>query len=140
MGKPAKKDTQQRLRALRKEYERTKARIRQVGFISQGSLIRRRLPCGNPNCRCHKSPEKLHGPYDQLSWKDKGKTVSRFLSPQHARLYRQWIDNRRTLTAIIDEMQAISRKAADCIQSIGNGNTKAPKHRKASKRPRHKRT
>ena len=140
MGKRATEDPQQRLRVLRTEYERTKARIRQVGFISLGSLIRRRLPCGNPNCRCHKDPAKLHGPYDQLSCKDKGKTVSRFLSPQHARLYRQWIANRRTLTAIVDEMQAISQQAGDCIQSLANADAKAPKHTDAGQRPRRKRT
>ena len=54
-------------------------------------------------------------PYYQLSWKEKGESVSRFLSPEELGLYREWIDNRRKLMAIADKMHDISQKARDCL-------------------------
>ena len=109
------KDLPQRFRTCIEQYEQVKARIGQVGFICEGSLTERRLPCGKKNCGCRTDPRRRHGPYYQLSWKEKGKTVSRYLPPEQAQLYREWIDNRRTLAALVKEMQALSRKAADYL-------------------------
>lgn len=121
------KEIRERLRACRKEYERVKARVGKLGFICKGSLLKRRLPCGNPNCRCHKDPAKLHGPYYQLSWKEKGKTVSCFLSPEMARTFQGWMQNRRILTAILDEMHAISRRAGDSMRAMQKRKSEAHK-------------
>lgn len=140
MSKPKPKNCQERLRACRKEYEQIKARIREVGFICEGSLVERRLPCGNPNCRCHKDPANLHGPYYQLSWKEKGKTRTRLLSPQEAQLYREWIDNRRQLVAIKDDMLAISETARNCILSSEIPKNTRPKGHKKSKASKKKTT
>lgn len=134
MKKRREKDIEQRLRNCRKEYERVKARIQKVGFIAKGTLVQQRLTCGNPNCCCHKDPGKLHGPYYYLSWKEKGKTVGRLLPPVKARLYRDWIDNRRTIAAIMEEMYTISRKAGDCILTIENQKRQRPKEAKKGKK------
>jgi len=101
------------LAAQRADYERAKAALRRLGFVFRGSLTVRRLPCGEPTCRCHADPKRLHGPYHQVSWKEGGKTVSRFLPATIVPSYREWVGNARTLQAIIDRMQRISRKAAD---------------------------
>src|SRR5256884_2696708 len=53
------------------------------------------------NCACATDRASQHGPYYQLSWKEKGKTVSRRLPAEHATLYRQWIANRQRLQSII---------------------------------------
>jgi hypothetical protein len=104
-------ELKQRLRQCQQEYRRIKARIGAVGFICEGSLVQRWMPCGKPNCRCSADPDQRHGPYWQLSWKEAGRTVSRRLSPEHARLYLQWIANRRELESLVRQMQAVSRKA-----------------------------
>jgi hypothetical protein len=96
---------------LRKEYAHLKARLREIGFICAGSLVERWMPCGKPNCACAGNRARWHGPYFQLSWKQKGKTVSRRLSPEHAALYRQWVANRQRLDTIIQQMQRVSQKA-----------------------------
>ena len=98
-------------RRYRQEYARLKARLREVGFICTGSLVERWMPCGKPNCACAQNPHRQHGPYFQLSWKEKGKTVSRRLSAEHATLYRQWITNRQCLEKIVQQMQRVSRQA-----------------------------
>ncbi len=126
---------QRRLQVCRKDYRRIKARIRQVGFICEGSLVERWTQCGKPNCRCRSDPKQRHGPYFQLSWKEKGKTLVRRLIPEHAQLYRQWIDNRRLLESIIDEMQAVSRRAGQCMLADRSGGDRLEPGGKA----RHKR-
>ena len=69
------------------------------------------MQCGKPRCACASDRARQHGPYYQLSWKEKGRTVSRRLSPEHAALYRQWIANRQRLQSIVDQMHGVSKKA-----------------------------
>jgi hypothetical protein len=73
------------------------AEIAELGFCLPGSLVARTSRCGNANCRCHREPDRLHGPY--LSWTRKinGKTVTRNLNAIQAERYRPWFDNARRL-------------------------------------------
>ena len=77
------------------------------------------MQCGKPNCACARDRASRHGPYFQLSWKEKGKTVSRRLSPEHATLYHQWVANRQRLESIIQKMQQVSRKARRHLLQAG---------------------
>ena len=99
------------LERLRADYEAATARLAEIGFTCEGSLIERYTSCKNPNCRCQ-DPDQRHGPYWQISWKQNGKTVSKILPADDAALYQEWIANRRALEAILDEMRDISRHAA----------------------------
>ena len=112
MGKPRnKQQLHKNLEKSRKEYERVKTRIRTIGFICEGSLVERWTVCGKPNCPCRTDLNLRHGPYYQISWKEKGKTVSYRLSPEEAKLYQQWIENRQELNTILHKMKVVSRKA-----------------------------
>ena len=102
---------QERLRHYRREYARLRARLREIGFICEGTLVERWMQCGKPGCACASNRARQHGPYYQLSWKEKSKTVSRRLSPEHAALYRQWIANRQRLQSIVEQMHGVSKKA-----------------------------
>ena len=93
---PAGLPVHRELERLSADYEATKARLAEVGFTCEGSLIERYTTCNNANCRCS-DPEQRHGPYWQLSWKQAGKTVSKLLSAEDAALYQEWIANRRRL-------------------------------------------
>lgn len=109
--KTAERQRREQLRQCRSQYARLKARLRAVGFICEGSLVERWMQCGKPNCACARDPASQHGPYFQLSWKEKGKTVSQRLPAEHAALYRQWIANRQQLQSIIEDMHRVSGKA-----------------------------
>jgi hypothetical protein len=127
-----------RLAAARADYEAAKARLEEIGFIAEGSLVERYMPCGKPTCRCV-DPAYLHGPYYQLSWKEAGKTVSRRLSAEEARLYREWIDNRRSLESIVDEMKSISRNASRSLLAASGYQLQGPerpRRRRSSRRSR----
>ena len=101
----------EQLRRHQREYARLKTRLREIGFICEGTLLERWMRCGKANCVCARSKARWHGPYFELSWKRKGKTVSRRLSSEEASLYRQWVANRQRLQSIIGEMQQVSQKA-----------------------------
>ncbi len=88
----------------------------QAGFICSGTLVLRHMRCGRRSCRCHADPPQLHGPYWQWSYRPTGgKTVSRQIGERQAALYREWIANRRRLIALLDEMEEVSRQAAEIL-------------------------
>jgi hypothetical protein len=105
-------ESERRLEALRVDYEAAKARLVDVGFTCEGSLVERYTSCHNPRCRCS-DPTQRHGPYWQLSWKEGGRTASRIISAEEAERYRKWIANRRRLEEILTEMRDISRRAGE---------------------------
>jgi hypothetical protein len=106
---------QQRLAALEAELARLKDEVASVGFVSPGSVVRRFMPCGKPGCRCQGDPPQLHGPYWQWSHKVGGKTITRRLTPDQARLYQQWIANRRRLSELLAQMEQVSGQAAKIL-------------------------
>lgn len=88
------------------------AQLAQIGFIVPGTVYSRYMPCGKTGCRCQADPPQLHGPYWEWSRSLAGRTHSRRLSEPQARLYQEWIANRRRLSAIVDQMQEVSLQAA----------------------------
>ncbi len=108
--RPSTVELRRRLARCRRDYAALKATVSGVGFICEGSLNTVRTVCGNPNCRCA-DPRYRHGPYYQLTWKESGTTVTRRLSAGEARLYREWIANRRKLARLVERMQRLSRQA-----------------------------
>ena len=43
-------------------YDALRAELRTLGFIGQGGVQTRRIPCGRAACRCHRDPDARHGP------------------------------------------------------------------------------
>jgi hypothetical protein len=109
-----------------KRYAQLKKSISTVGFIAEGSLVKRLITCGNPNCRCRNDPAQRHGPYFQLTWKRKAKTVSQFIPPSLASRYQQWIANRQKMESILEVMYEVSAKVIDLqLDKIKNKKDKA---------------
>lgn len=119
-------EIERRLERCRADYEAAKARVAEIGFVCEGSLLERRTSCGNPNCRCAE-PDGRHGPYWQLTWKEAGRTVTRILSAQAAGQYREWIANRRRLDALLAEMRALSREAGEYVAAQAGFDFHGPK-------------
>jgi hypothetical protein len=125
--------SQQRLARLRRRYRQLALSLAEVDFIAKGSVIQRHIPCGKSTCRCHADPPQLHGPYWQWSTAVEGKTVTRSLTEQQARLYQEWIGNRKQLEAILEKMQAIAAEAAELLLAQAQP---APRSRSAGGQPR----
>lgn len=127
-------EIERRLERCRADYEAAKARVADVGFVCVGSLAERRTSCGNPNCRCAE-PEGRHGPYWQLTWKEGGRTVTRILSEEAARHYREWIANRQRLDALLAEMRALSREAGEYVAAQAGFDFQGPERPSRRRRP-----
>lgn len=82
-----------------------------IGWLASGSLVRRSTACGNPGCRCQADPPQLHGPYWQWTKKVNGKTVTRRLTEEQARLFQEWLGDRQRLRRTLSAMEAVSDKA-----------------------------
>jgi hypothetical protein len=104
-----------RLRSYQARLHQLASQLTPTGFISSGSVVRRFMPCGKPGCRCQADPPQLHGPYWQWTRVVAGKTVTRRLNPEQARLYQEWIANRRRITTTLAEMDKLSQQAATIL-------------------------
>jgi Family of unknown function (DUF6788) len=60
--------------------------------MRRGSLSQRTVKCSKPGCPCAQDPKARHGPYYSLTRAVRGKTHSRFLSPEQATVARQQIE------------------------------------------------
>lgn len=107
--------SQGELAALDERYRELLEQVRGLGFAVPGSVIERYTVCAAEGCHCHADPPIKHGPYLQYTRKLAGKTISRRLSTEQAERYREWIANRRRLDDLLDQMDQISRQAADLI-------------------------
>lgn len=47
-----KKAAQAELRRFQEPYDRLKAELAGLGYVCQGTITRRYLPCGKPSCAC----------------------------------------------------------------------------------------
>jgi hypothetical protein len=88
------------------------SRLARAGLALPGTLIERTTRCGKPNCRCHASPPRLHGPYWQWTRKHAGKTVTLNLTPGQAARYQPWFDTARDLRDTLARIEALSLRIA----------------------------
>jgi hypothetical protein len=85
--------------------------LAEIGFVWPGTVQRRMLTCGKPNCVCHRDPRLRHGPYYYWTSKKEGRTVSRQLTPDEAEILEAWIDNRRRVDETVKRMVKMSERA-----------------------------
>jgi hypothetical protein len=104
-----------RLEELQRRHRELARQILDLGFIQQGSVVLRHTYCRTPGCRCHADPPQPHGPYWQWTRYDSGKTITRRLTARQARLYQEWISNRRRLAEITAEMEKLGEQVAELL-------------------------
>jgi uncharacterized protein DUF6788 len=96
MAAPSKADT--RVRAKIAAIHRA---LTAIDHLASGTIAKRMRSCGNPNCRCARGRQYLHGPYYQWGYMKDGKLHSRVLSPQQAELMSQAIANYRKVKRLL---------------------------------------
>jgi len=92
-------------------FESLKREIVRLDYFSKGTLLQRRMKCGQKQCACHRHPAKRHGPYWECTYKVHNRTVNLRLSPQVTPLYRAAIQQYRKLKSILRRMERLSRSA-----------------------------
>jgi hypothetical protein len=105
----------ERLASYERRYRELAGELADIGLISAGSITRRYTHCATPGCKCHADPSQPHGPYYQWTAKVNGKTVTRRLSANEAKLYQEWIDNDRRMRRVIAQMRQVASKASELL-------------------------
>jgi hypothetical protein len=99
--------------AGRGSIQLTRRRIRQqlqeLGYFCKGTVLERRMKCGQPRCACHRDPSQRHGPYWEWTYKVRGKTVNVRLSSEAGPIYRAASRQHRKLKALLDRLERVAR-------------------------------
>jgi len=96
-----------------RRYRKLAGELAEIGLISSGSVTRRYTHCTAPGCKCNAEPPQPHGPYYQWTAKVGGKTITRRLSVNEAKLYKEWIANDRRMRRLITQMRQVAAKASE---------------------------
>ena len=92
-------------------FRQARQELHQLEYFLKGTVLKRMMKCGQPNCVCHRDASQRHGPYFEWTYKVKGKTVNVKLSPQTAPLYQAATKQHRKLKTILAKMERLSRTA-----------------------------
>src|SRR5512136_53719 len=69
----------QRISQLRKIRGRLEEQLMRPKAMRVGSVVRQYMFCGKVSCACHRDPQKKHGPYYYLSYKEGGQSRYKYL-------------------------------------------------------------
>jgi|SRR2546430_1498455 len=109
---PRRKTSRQTLLgATAQRFRQARQELHQLDYFLKGTVSKRMMKCGQPQCACHRDPSQRHGPYFEWTYKVKGKTVNVKLSPQAAPIYLAATKQNRKLKTALDRMERLSRAA-----------------------------
>lgn len=92
-------------------FRQARQELHQLGYFLKGTVLKRMMKCGHPNCACQRDDSRRHGPYFEWTYKINGKTVNVKLSPQAAPLYQAATKQHRKLKAALARLERLSRTA-----------------------------
>jgi hypothetical protein len=108
------------LTKLSRKHQALLKKVGQLGPVLKGSVSATYTRCGKANCRCQADPPQLHGPYWLWSSSVDGKTVSLRLSDKERNLYQEWVENRKRLEAIIQDMHTLALDTALALKTTAS--------------------
>ncbi len=108
---PSRKAPRPALRAAAQRFRQARQELHQLDYFLKGTVLKRMMKCGRPQCACHRDPAARHGPYFEWTYKAAGKTVNVKLSPHAAPLYQAATRQHRKLKAILARLERSSRTA-----------------------------
>lgn len=80
-------------------------RIQKLIPAIPGTIREVLLRCGRKNCVCSTGHDRdKHGPYYFWSYKSEGRLTSVSLTAAEAKQFQHWIDNRRAIEKLVDEI------------------------------------
>ena len=92
-------------------FAELRTQLQDLGYFCKGTILERKMKCGQPNCACHQDPAKRHGPYWEWTYKLGGKTVNVQLSASAGPIYKAAARQHRSLKSLLNRLEALSRKA-----------------------------
>jgi hypothetical protein len=92
-------------------YAQLRQQLQELGYFCKGTVLERKMKCGQPSCACHQDPAKRHGPYWEWTYKAHGKTVNVKLTSEAGPLYKAASGQYRKLKSLLNRLERISRSA-----------------------------
>jgi hypothetical protein len=83
--------------------------LEQIEYFCKGTVLKRMMKCGKARCACASDRTKRHGPYFELTYKAKGKTINVKLSPEAAPLYKAAAQQYRRLKTLLNRLDKLSK-------------------------------
>jgi len=108
---PSRKTSPSAFRGAALNFRQACQELHHLEYFLKGTVLKRMMKCGQPQCPCHRDPSQRHGPYFEWTYKAKGKTVNVKLSAQAAPLYLAATKQHRKLKAVLARMERLSRTA-----------------------------
>lgn len=99
------------LRTQAQRFRQARQELLEIEYFVKGTVLKRMMKCGRPQCSCHRDPSKRHGPYFEWTYKANGKTVNVKLTAEAAPLYRAATRQQRKLKAVLARLERLSRTA-----------------------------
>ena len=95
----------------RPRFEQLQRELQRLEYFSKGTVLKRMMKCGKPQCACRTDPTKRHGPYFEWTYKANGKTVNVKLTPDAAPLYKAASQQYRKLKTLLRRLERLSQTA-----------------------------
>ena len=111
------------------------AQLAQHRPMRRGSVSERRVKCNKPGCPCADDPDARHGPYFSVSRVVKGKTQSRWLDAEQAKVVRQQVESGQQFRRQIDAYWDACERWADAELESPDAASEEAAKKGGSKRP-----
>lgn len=122
-------------RSPAQRFAELKQELQQLEFFCKGTVLARRMKCGQPSCLCHSDPAKRHGPYWEWTYKAQGRTVNVRLSPAAGPIYKAATGQHRRLKALLRRLESAARAALAALAKQAEAGHKAhPKARSPTRK------
>ena len=108
---PHRSDTHPDADRYNQRFAELRSQLHDLGYFCKGTILERRMKCGQPNCACHQDPSKRHGPYWEWTYKLQGKTVNVKLTPAAGPIYEAASQQYRKLKSLLSRLERLSHKA-----------------------------
>jgi hypothetical protein len=108
--------------------------------MRRGSLSERRMKCNKPGCPCVDNPDARHGPYFSLTRAVEGRTRSRLLTTDQARLVREQVEAGKRFRRRVDTYWDACEKWADAELEGARATSQGVAEKGGSKKPSRRRS
>jgi hypothetical protein len=105
------------LRQARERIAGIQASLKAMDYLCSGTLLRRMMICGKPNCRCAEDPDARHGPYYQWGRMKGRKLVHSMVTVEQAERLRRAIANYRNAKKLMKAWETATERLIDAEMS-----------------------
>ena len=113
----------QRIDQLSKIRRRLESQLMRPRSMRIGSVVKQYMFCGKATCGCHRDPQKKHGPYYYLSYKEGGRSQYKYLGKAEGPGVEQ-ARNYQVFQRGMAQLGRMHREIIDLLWKIGESKMK----------------